>query len=177
MRYLIAILFVGSFLFIDIHWNTIVAQIDSTDVDRLQDYNWRIMQRKLNNIYIPIDIHDAMIELKEISSESAMNSFRLAPEEEIGRRLFFGLGKWITTNWQFYEGSRFSHYLRHLGLTHPDDMAIFVIETFHRYLNDRDLEIERRVEEMKEARRMWVKDFFKVDTLQQDTDTIIIDKK
>ncbi|TVQ46982.1 MAG: hypothetical protein EA362_07025 [Saprospirales bacterium] len=169
MRYLFSILFVGGFLIFDAHWTQLDAQVDSTDIERLQDYNWRIMQRKLNNVYIPSDIHDAMIELGEISSESAMNSFRTAPEEDIGRRLFFGLGKWITTNWQFYEGSRFSHYLRNLGLTHPDDMTIFVIESFHRHLNGKDLEVEQRVEKLKDARRLWVRDIYQVDTLQIDT--------
>ena len=169
MRYLLFILFTGGFLIVDLQWNQVYAQIDSTDIERLEDYNWRIMQRKLNNIYIPADIHDAMIELEEISTESAMNRFRSAPEEDIGRRLFFGLGKWITTNWQFYEGSRFSHYLRSLGLTHPDDMTIFVIESFHRHLNEKDLEIEKRVEKLKEARRAWVRELYQVDTLQIDT--------
>jgi hypothetical protein len=170
------IVLLGCFLGGDFNWNTIHAQIDSTDIERLQDYNWRIMQRKLNNIYIPSNIMDAMIELKEISNEEALNKFKSASEEGIGRRLFFGLGKWITTNWQLYEGSRFSHYLRGLGLTHPDDMAIFVIESFHRHLNGKDLEIEKRVEELKEYRRVWVQDFYQRDTISIDT-TKIEDKK
>lgn len=163
------------FLFGDIEWNQVQAQIDSMDTERLQDYNWRIMQRKLNDIYIPSDLEDAMQELSEISSDEALAKFKGAPEEDIGRRLFFGLGKWITTNWQLYEGSRISHYLRSLGLTHPDDMVIFLIESFHRYLNARDLEIDKRVKDLQERRMVWIQNFYQIDTIRPDS--VIIEDK
>jgi len=141
------------------------AQVDTTNVDLMEDYQWRIQQRTLNDIYIPTDIDDAMVELVELSSENAINKFKTAAEEEVARQLFFGLGKWITSNWQFYEGSRFSHYLRGLGLSHPDDMVIFVIESFHRYLHDKDLNVEERIEKLREERRKKARRIIQRDTL------------
>lgn len=157
----------GSLVFLSESSN---AQVDSTDVEQLENYNWRIMQRNLHGIYIPYDIYDAFEELKANSSENSLRRFRDAPEEEIGRRLFFGIGGWMRNNWQFFEGSRFSHYLRGLGLTHPDDMTVFMIESFHRYLNDRDLEKEKRIKYLQEERKRinqmrWQTDTLKIDTI------------
>ena len=148
------------------------AQIDTTDAGQVEDYNWRIMQRMLNGIYIPQDIDDAIEELKENSSEAALSRFRSAPEEDISRRLFFGLGRWMKSNWQLYEGSRFSHYLRQKGLSHPDDMVTFMIESLHRHLNDRELEVEKRIKELREERfkilrRMQERDTIRVDTIKK----------
>lgn len=149
---------------------TSFSQVDSTDVEQLENYNWRIMQRNLHGIYIPYDIYDAFEELKTNSSESSLERFKNAPEEEIGRRLFFGIGGWMRNNWQFFEGSRFSHYLRGLGLTHPDDMTVFMIESFHRHLNGLDLEKEERIKFLQEERKRinqmrWQTDTLKIDTI------------
>ena len=163
MDKLLKIIFVASIICGLQYWG--YSQVDSSDVDRMEDYQWRIQQRTLNDIYIPSDIDDAMVELGELSSENAIKKFKTAAEEEVARQLFFGLGKWITSNWQFYEGSRFSHYLRGLGLSHPDDMVIFVIESFHRYLHDKDLNVEERIEKLREERRKKARRIIQRDTL------------
>ncbi len=147
------------------------AQIDTTDTDMVEDYNWRIMQRMLNGIYIPQDLNDAFYELERNASDQAISRFRNAPGDDLSNKLFFGLGRWMKSNWQFYEGSRFSHYLRGLGLSHPDDMVTFVIESFHLHLNEEDLRIEERVEELRErrfliSRRMMQRDTISVDTIR-----------
>ncbi len=147
------------------------AQIDTTDADMVEDYNWRIMQRMLNGIYIPMDLNDAFKELQDNASEQAIDRFRNAPGDDLSNKLFFGLGRWMKSNWQFYEGSRFSHYLRELGLSHPDDMVTFVIESFHLHLNEDDLRIEERIEELRDrrfkiSRRMMQRDTISVDTIR-----------
>lgn len=145
------------------------SQIDSTDSERLEDYNWRIQQRVLFNVYIPADLQEAFEELKDKTEEEALDRFKRADVDEIGRKLFFGLGKWMASNWQFYEGSRFSHYLRDMGITHPDDMKVFLIESFHLHLNNEDLNIEERVEELRERRLEKVRARYQRDTIKIDT--------
>ena len=49
-------------------------------------------------------------------------------------------------NWGFYQGSRLSHYLKGLGLEHPDDMARFMIVSWHRHLNEKPLDIKLQVD-------------------------------
>ncbi|MDX1667756.1 MAG: hypothetical protein R3350_11015, partial [Saprospiraceae bacterium] len=42
------------------------------------------------------------------------------------------------------------------GIAHPEDMARFVILSYHRYLNDRDLELKSLVEQIREERRKMI---------------------
>jgi len=81
-------------------------------------------------------------------SVSNIEKFRDVPEAEADRRLHFGFGKWISHNYAFFDGSRFSVYLNNLGLYDPDDMITFVITTYHRNLNKQKLNVKSLLEEL-----------------------------
>ncbi len=115
-------------------------------------YAVRIQLEEIDGVYIPADLEDAIAELSRLSTPADLEKFKQAPEELVAEKLHFGLGRWTIYNWGFYEGSRLSHYLRQLGLEHPDDMAKFLIVSLHRSLNDRPLEIEEQVEFYKQKR-------------------------
>lgn len=121
--------------------------------DPLDDYDWRIQQEYLMDVYIPEDEEDAFRELKRLGEQSGLTKFRNAPEDSIRRKLHFGLGKWMMKNWQLMDGSRLSHSLKKQGLLHPDDMVEYLIVTFHRHLNDRPLESKALIEAYNEARK------------------------
>ena len=110
-------------------------------------YEQRIRKSRIGDVYIPRDYQDAFIELERLSTKADLEKFRNAPEKEVAKKLHFGLGKWIMTNWSFYEGSRFSHFLKEKGLTFPDDMAQVTIRLFHRHLNRLPLEDEVLIKE------------------------------
>jgi hypothetical protein len=133
-----------------------------------ENYEWRIQQRVLDGIYIPEDLEDAFGEIKRLSEPEALDKFRSGAEEEVARKLHFGLGRWIIVNWGFYDGSRFSHYLKELGLSHPDDMAQFVIRTFHRELNNLPLDEEPLIEELREQRAAEYRSSHHKDTITVD---------
>ncbi len=124
-------------------------------------YQKRIKQEYLEGVYIPKDLGDVFVRLNKLIDPKSKGKFKRLPEEEAGTRLHFSLGRWIIYNWGFYEGSRLSHYLKGLGLSYPDDMARFIIITYHRYLNDEQLNVkalsqqlvERRKEEWREEMR------------------------
>ena len=64
-------------------------------------------------------------------------------EADASSKLHFSLGRWISHNWGFYEGSRLSHYIKtNLGITYPDDMSRFIIVTYHRNLNRKPLDVK-----------------------------------
>jgi hypothetical protein len=98
-------------------------------------YQVNITKTRINGVYIPSDADDAYEEFVHLSPVRSIEQFKAAPEEQVARKLHFGIGRWMIVNWNFYEGSRLSHYLRNLGLMHPDDMADFLIVYFHRKLN------------------------------------------
>jgi hypothetical protein len=70
-------------------------------------------------------------------------------EEDAAIKLHFSLGRWMIYNWGFYEGSRLSYYLKNLGIGHPDDMAQFIIITYHRNLNKTKLNVKELIDHYK----------------------------
>ena len=115
-------------------------------------YQKRIIQQNLGGVYIPKDLSDAFVQFNKLIEKPTIEKFRSLPEEEADRRLHNGFGKWISFNYSFYEGSRFSVYLNKLGLYDPDDMITFVITTYHRNLNKKKLDVKPLLEKLIENR-------------------------
>lgn len=144
------------------------SQVDSFEVEFNKQYEKNIKKERLFGVYIPKDMSDAFIELERLSDKGSIEKFMNADEDEVASKLHFGLGNWMIVNWRFYEGSRFSHYLKQLGISHPDDMAQFTIVSWHRHLNERDLEIKKRAERYRVFRKKvaGVRDSLKTDSLK-----------
>ena len=111
-------------------------------------YARRIKREVLNNVYIPKDLADAFNELNKKIDADSERRFLSLPDTVAAEKLFFSLGRWINVNWGFYGGSRLSHYLRGIGLTHPEDMSTFIIITYHRNLRRVPLDVKPLVEDL-----------------------------
>ncbi len=109
------------------------------------NYAKRIKEEVLNGVYIPVDLEDAHSELNRLSAPEGLIAFKIAPEDSIRRKLHFGFGRWIMTNWGLEEGSRISHFMRTKGISIPDDMVRVIIVTWHRRLNKRPLMLEEEI--------------------------------
>lgn len=118
-----------------------------------KNYRRRIQQEYIYGVYIPSDLGDAFNQLNQLTDRESVQKFRQADEEMAVRKLHFSLGRWIIHNWGFYEGSRLSHSLKQMGLYHPDDMARFVIRSYHRSLNKKPIGAKEQVEALAEARQ------------------------
>jgi len=118
-----------------------------------KEYQKRIKKQRLYGIYIPKDIGDSFAQLNRLTSQSSKQAFKNAPEEVAVRKLHFSLGRWIIHNWGFYGGSRLSHHLKGIGVTHPDEQARLLIRSYHRFLNDKPLEIKEEVNKILEAQK------------------------
>ena len=123
-------------------------------------YQKRIKEAYIYGVYIPQDLADAFAQLNKLIDKDSKKKLKEAEEEEAVKKLHFSLGRWIIYNWGFYEGSRLSHSLRQLGVYHPDDMARFIIITYHRYLNKKELKVKElmvqfteKAQKEKEARK------------------------
>lgn len=134
-----------------------VLHISLTAQDSVQEaesqYEKNILKRYINDVYIPKDMEDCFVELKRLSAPSALQIFKNGAEEQVAKKLHFGLGKWMSVNWNFYEGSRFSHYLKLQGVSHPDDMVQFTIVSFHRHINGMPLQLKERAESYYKIRK------------------------
>lgn len=133
--------------------NIVAGQDPISDEETFEKrYAQNIKKSRINGVYIPADLDEAFQELTLLSTQEALAKFKSGEEKEVAKKLHFGIGRWMIYNWNFYEGSRFSHYLKELGLNHPDDMAQFVIVTFHRHLNDKPLNEEELVKYYQDER-------------------------
>ncbi len=126
--------------------------LPSTPEEIEKQYKRNIKKSIINGVYIPFDVNDAMKELKKLSPSESLDKFKNAPEDIVAKKLHFGLGRWMIYNWNFYYGSRLEHYLKGLGVEHPDDMADFLIVSFHRYLNGKDLNSKELAEKFHKKR-------------------------
>jgi len=132
-------------------------------------YEWRIKQSYLNGTYIPKDLTDAFVQLHTLIDKASKEKFKNAPEDIVTKKLHFTLGRWIMVNWGFYEGSRLSAFLNEIQLYHPDDMARFLIITYHRSLNRKPLNVKDLVIALKRKRKMIEKErLLKGETLHEE---------
>lgn len=115
-------------------------------------YEERIKKERLFGRYIPKDLNDAFLQLDQLIDEKDRQSFRSMSEDDATHKLYFSFQRWIINNWGFDGGSRFSHYLKGIGLSHPEDMATFVILTYHRKLNKKELDVKGAAAALKEER-------------------------
>lgn len=121
----------------------------STEEEFEKKYQQRILKERLHGVYIPKDIRDAFIQLNQLIDKSSQTKFKKMSEMDAVKKLHFSFGRWITHNWGFYGGSRFSHYLKNLGIDHPEDMATFTILMYHRNLNKQKLDVKEFMEQLK----------------------------
>jgi len=144
-------------IFLFISWfsfGSLIAQDPPSTYEKFKiQYRKNIRKTRIAGVYIPKNLDDVFAQLKKRSEPDAINSFKSAPEDVIAKKLHFGLGRWMIVNWNFEEGSRISHYLQELGLRDNDDKAEFLIVSFHRHLNEIDLEVESRVKILTEKRK------------------------
>ena len=125
----------------------------SSETEFEQQYQERIKKDKLNNVYIPKNLEDALLHLDKIVSPESQEKFRAIPEDSVCLLMHNRLGNWIILNWGFYGGSRLSHYLRSAGVTFPDDMADFIILAYHRKLNGKPYTIKELAVYFREKRK------------------------
>ncbi|KXK36898.1 MAG: putative GTP cyclohydrolase II [Bacteroidetes bacterium OLB9] len=116
-------------------------------------YNENIKKSRLYGVYIPRDIDDALKKLTELTSDEARENLKTTDEQTVAHKLFFGLGRWMTYNWNFEEGSRFSHYLRQKGLIYTDDMTTCMLILFHRHVTGKPLETDALINQLIKERQ------------------------
>ncbi len=118
-----------------------------------KQYQERIVKDRLNGIYIPKNLEDAMVQLDKLISAESQAKIKRIPEDTVCFALHNRLGAWLISNWGFYGGSRISHYLRSAGVTYPDDMADFLILAYHRRLNGKPVGIKELATDFRSKRK------------------------
>jgi hypothetical protein len=118
-----------------------------------KQYQQRIKMEKLNGVYIPKNLDDALSQLEKLTTADAKAKVKAMSEDSVCMKMHGRLGQWMIMNWGFYGGSRLSHYLRSAGITYPDDMADFLLIGFHRKLNGLPVGVKELATGFKEKRK------------------------
>lgn len=100
----------------------------------------------LRGIYIPKDLDDCFKQINLFWSDSTRLEVKNLPEDKFSSTLHFGFGMWMRNNWQLWGGSRLSKYFNDIGIYHPDDMSGIILHSYHRYLNGKELGLDKQVQ-------------------------------
>lgn len=123
------------------------SDIAAQDIEKLlaerdSIYNANVRKSRIDGVYIPKDLEDAFVELDRLSGAPQKQSFKMAEEDVVAKKLFFGVGRWMSVNWHFNDGSRFVKVLKGYGIHYPDDMIDFMLRAYHRHLNGLPIKAE-----------------------------------
>lgn len=113
---------------------TVVTKAQDTEEEILRIYKDRITRERINDVYIPKDIPDAMLELDKLTENKMALELLQANEDTVASKLHFSLGRWMQIHWGLGEGSRLMEHLKSRGLSFPDDMMDLLIRSWYRHL-------------------------------------------
>lgn len=146
--------FVCLISFIAISTQLWAQNFPNTETEFKDTYEKNIKKSRINGVYIPKDIDDAFQELDALSTQEARAKYRSGDEDLVVSRLKMGIGQWMIVNWNFYEGSRLSHYIKEIGVTHPEDMSEFMMRLYHRYLLGKDVDQKALADKIESTRKL-----------------------
>ncbi len=99
----------------------------------------------INGVYIPKNLEDCFSQINSFWNDSTKIQVKNWEEKEFAGKVHFGFGMWMRNNWQLWGGSRLSKYFNDLGVHHPDDMSGIILDSYHRYLNNKEIKLEEQV--------------------------------
>jgi hypothetical protein len=102
--------------------------------------------------YIPKNLNDAISYLDCKWSDVDKEEFKNRDEEDAVAELHFGTGQAIRNNWGLWKRgkNRLEVFFNLRGISHPDDISSIILTSFHRHLNDKDIELKAQIIEYKE---------------------------
>ncbi|MGB3198256.1 MAG: DUF6794 domain-containing protein [Saprospiraceae bacterium] len=136
-----------------------------------EEYNKRVALSRIDDVYIPTNTDDALIQLFKLSDSSARKKMQQTTEDVIASKLHFSLGRWIELNWSLVEGSRLSHYYKLKGVTYPDDMVDLLLRSFYRKINNQSIDETELIQNYVEKRKK------EHDEILKQAETIKVNKR
>lgn len=102
--------------------------------------------------YVPKNLNDAISFLDCQWSEKDKEDFKNKPEDDAVTELHFGTGQAIRNNWGLWKKgkNRLELFFKLRGISHPDDISSIILTSFHRHLNNKDIELKNQVKDYKE---------------------------
>lgn len=118
-------------------------------VDKKTDKKDQFSADSLNGVYIPKNLEDCFKQIDSFWPDSTKIKVRTWSEQEFAGRVHMGFGMWMRNNWQLWGGSRLSKYFNDLGVFHPDDMSGIILDSYHRYLTGKEINLQKQIDHSK----------------------------
>ena len=100
-------------------------------------------------IQIPETLSECFKLLPELFEPYALKEFKNDPEKDY-IKYHHNLGRWLRNNWGLWKetkDSKLREFFVNLGLSHADDMSGVILQSFHRYLNEKPLNVEGQIKD------------------------------
>lgn len=123
------------------------------EIYTVESYEKRVQMEYINNVYIPLDIADALKELDLKMDPKGKEKFAQMSEEDAATKVYFSFGRWMSVNWGMEEGSRLTHYFNRQGIAKVEDMIRILMLTYHRHINQKELRMNELISYYKDLRR------------------------
>ena len=102
-------------------------------------------RNNVDSIYVPINLDDCLRQLDTILVDSVKIHIKSLTEDQFSGKYHHGLGTWMRNNWGLWKGSRLSKYFNEKGIFHPDDMSGIILDSYHRSLTGREINLDQQV--------------------------------
>ena len=117
-------------------------------------YEENIKKEYLYGRYIPVDVDEAIEEVDKLLAVDVRQRFLSLPDSLAGPKGVNTIGPWLLRNWNLYNGSRLSHFMKtELALSHPVDMAFYILKLYYRDQNNIPYEKEALLDYIKDRRK------------------------
>jgi hypothetical protein len=101
-----------------------------------------------NNQIQPTNLSECFDLLNEILNDSEDKEwFKSSNEEEVLNSTHHALGEWIRESWNLWEknSTLYNHFYK-MGLWHPEDISIFILRSYHRFINKKELSLSYQID-------------------------------
>jgi len=101
---------------------------------------------KYSDNYIPKDLNDALKYLTCTWTDKDKKDFKSKDEKLAVSELHMGTGQGIRNGWELWQHKNsLYHYFESKGIFHPDDISSIILTSFHRQLNNREIDLDGQV--------------------------------
>jgi hypothetical protein len=104
-------------------------------IENRKELERRLTAEKINDVYIPKDLGEALIELDKSLTEINKKEMQALPKRADMIQYHHSLGTWMRNNWGLWGGSRLQKYFTDKGIMHPDDMSSVVLFFYYDWLH------------------------------------------
>jgi hypothetical protein len=93
----------------------------------------------------PTTLEETYLYLNQMFDDTEKFGFMTLPEDVATSRLHRGFGMWIRNNWGLWRNSKLKHYFLDKGVGHPDDMSGIILTSYHRFLNNKPIDLDGQI--------------------------------